>query len=257
MRAVNLLPGDGRSRAAGVGRGSTGAAVYVLLGALAALVVLASLWAVSSRQAGDRRAQLERANTEASAAEARVGSAEPYQLFARLAKDRIETVSALARSRFDWAHAMREISRVLPADVWLTELAGTSGADGQAPSPTTSVAPAPTFKLDGCTGSQGKVALLMARLRAADGVRDVELSKSQKPDSQGDASCPANRSSDPRFTISITFAAPGAPKDTLDASGQVTAPGAAAAAGVAPASAPPATDAAAPASTTAPASAVQ
>jgi Tfp pilus assembly protein PilN len=250
------LPGDGRSRAAGVGRGSTGAAVYVLLGALAALVVLASLWAASSRQAGERRAQLQRANTEASAAEARVGAAEPYQLFARLAKDRIETVSALAGTRFDWAHAMREISRVLPADVWLTELAGTSGADGQAPSPTTSVAPAPTFKLDGCTRSQGKVALLMARLRAVDGVRDVELSKSQKPDSQGDASCPANTPSDPRFTISITFAAPGAPKDTLDASGQVTSPEAAAPA-AAPASAPSATDAAAPASTTAPSRNVQ
>jgi Tfp pilus assembly protein PilN len=192
--------------------------------------VLASLWAVANKQAGDRRAQLARVNAEAAAGEARTGAAAPYERFAQLAKDRVATVSALARSRFDWAHAMREISRVLPADVWLTELGGDSGATNEAPSPTTSVAPSPTFKLDGCTRSQTKVARLLVRLRAVDGVREVDLSKSQKPDADGDKSCPANRVGDPRFTITIAFAAPNAPKETLDATGQVAAPAAAGAA---------------------------
>lgn len=212
MRAVNLMPGAGRGPRA-AGGGSRGAA-YALLGALAALVVLASLWAIANRQAGDRRAQLDRASAgagaSAAAAEARAdaGVARPYEDFSRLAKDRIATVSALASTRFDWAHALREISRLLPADVWLTELSGASGSDGQAPSPTTHAAPAPTFKLDGCTRSQGKVAQLMARLRAVDGVRDVDLGKSEKPESGGDRGCPANRDSDPTFTITMSFAAP-------------------------------------------------
>jgi hypothetical protein len=137
---------------------------------------------------------------------------------------------------------MREISRLLPADVWLTELGGASGAAAEmpSPSPSTSVAPAPTFKLDGCTRSQARVAQLMARLRAVDGVREVDLSKSQKPETDGDDSCPANRDSDPRFTITIAFAGPGAPKDTLDATGQVAAPAASTApsAAAAPASTP-------------------
>jgi Tfp pilus assembly protein PilN len=233
MRAVNLIPGV----ADGPRRESTGAAVYVLLGALAALVVLASLWSIANKQAGDRRAALDRATAEAAAAEARVGAAQPYQEFARLAQDRIATIGALAGTRFDWAHAMREISRVLPADVWLTGLSGTSGSDGSAPSPDTSVAPAPTFTLDGCTGSQRKVALLLARLRAVDGVRDVDLSSSSKPESRGDTSCPANKDSNPRFTIAISFIAPAGPKDVLDASGQVTSPAAGAPA-AAPATAP-------------------
>jgi Tfp pilus assembly protein PilN len=236
VRAVNLMPSDARGPRGG--RGGGGAA-YAILAALAALVVLASLWAVANKQAGDRRAELARVNAEAVAAEARTGAAAPYEEFARLAKDRVATVSALARSRFDWAHAMREISRVLPADVWLTELGGESGAADEAPSPTASVAPSPTFKLDGCTRSQAKVARLLARLRAADGVRAVDLSRSQKPDADGDTSCPAHRASDPRFTITISFVAPNAPKDTLDATGQVAAPAAKAAAGAAaPASAP-------------------
>ena len=31
------------------------------------------------------------------------------------------TVTSLADSRFDWERVMRELSLVLPADVWLTE----------------------------------------------------------------------------------------------------------------------------------------
>jgi Tfp pilus assembly protein PilN len=230
MRAVNLIPGDSARRAAA--RGS-GAAVYVVLATLAALVVLASLWSIANKQTGERRARLDRANAEATVAEARAGAAAPYEDFARLAQDRVATIGALASTRFRWADAMREIGRVLPADVWLTELSGTSGADDSAPTPTTSSAPAPTFTLNGCTGSQGKVALLMARLRAIDGVREVDLSKSEKPDSGGDTSCPAHADSDPRFEIAISFAVPAAPKDALDATGQVTAAAAAAAAAVA------------------------
>ena len=235
MRAVNLMPSG--ARGALDARGGGGAA-YALLGVLAALVVLASLWAVANRQAGDRRAQLQRVTAEAADAEARTGAAAPYEELARLAKQRVATVSALAGSRFDWAHTMREISRVLPADVWLTELGGNSGATDAAPSPTTSAAPAPTFKLDGCTRSQAKVARLLARLRAVDGVRAVDLRTSQKPDAEGDKSCPANRTSDPRFTIVLSFAAPNAPKETLDATGQVAAPAASDAAGSASSPAP-------------------
>jgi Tfp pilus assembly protein PilN len=231
---------------AGAARSTRGGPAYVLLAVLAGMVVLASLWAVANRQVGDHRAQLDRVNAEAAAAEARAGAAAPYAEFGRLAQDRVATVSALAGSRFDWAHAMREISRLLPADVWLTELSGESGATDETPSPTTRVAPSPTFKLDGCTRSQGRVARLLARLRAIDGVREVDLSKSEKPDTNGDTSCPAHAATDPRFTITIAFAGPNAPKETLDAAGQVAAPTASAAPssadGAAPASTPPASD---------------
>jgi hypothetical protein len=77
----------------------------------------------------------------------------------------------------------------------------------------------------------------MARLRTIDGVRKIALKNSEKPDTKGDASCPANRASDPRFAIAISFAVPGAPKDRVDATGQVTAsaPGATPAGSGAPA----------------------
>ncbi len=38
---------------------------------------------------------------------------------------RVETVTSLAQSRFDWERVMRELSLVLPGTVWLTNVTGT------------------------------------------------------------------------------------------------------------------------------------
>lgn len=220
MRAANLMPGEDRaSRAAKTV--DTGAIVYIMLAAFAAVVALAAVWATTNKQIGESRAKLVRVSAEAQVAEARIAKAAPYQAFAALARDRVATVTSLSATRFDWAHGMREISRVLPDDVWLTALSGKSGANGEAPTPTTSAAPAPTFELLGCTRDQAKVARLMARLRAVDGVRDVDLRTSAKPDGVGVEDCPANAASNPRFSIAIAFAVPGAPKAAVDATGTV------------------------------------
>jgi Tfp pilus assembly protein PilN len=226
MRAVNLMPGDDHRSRGGRSDG-TGGIVYVLLGGLAVMVALAGLWASSNNQISSRKTALDRVTIAAIAAEARAAKAAPYEAYASLADARLATVASLSSTRFDWAHSLRELSRVLPADVWLTSLDGTSGATGAAPTTTASAAPAPTFEFVGCTGTQTKVARLMARLRAVDGVRDVALKTSEKPDAVGDKDCPANAPSDPKFTIVITFKAPGSAKDTVDAAGQVvTAPAA-------------------------------
>lgn len=221
MRAANLMPRDARSlrRArAGSVRG-----VHVLLAVLAALVVLATLWAIAGRQVRDRTAELGRLEAAVAAAERRAGDGAAYVAFAKLAGNRVRTVKKLSATRFDWAHALREIGRVLPADVWLTGMSGVSGAGEEPPTPSTAAAPNPVVTLLGCTRSQAKVARLLARLRTIDGVRRVSLKSSEKPDGEGDESCPANRASDPSFAIALAFAVPGAAKDGVDATGQVAA----------------------------------
>jgi Tfp pilus assembly protein PilN len=228
MRAVNLMPRDARG-AAGPASAGSGAGVYVLIAGLAGLVLLATLWAFAGKQAGDREAKLASVNAQAAAAEQRATDGAPYVAFAKLASDRVNTVTTLSVTRFDWAHAMREIGRVLPGDVWLTAMSGASGASDAPPTPSTNAAPAPTITLQGCTRSQAKVARLMARLRTIDGVRKIVLKTSEKPDTKGDKSCPANRPSDPHFAIAVSFAVPGAPPDRVDATGQVVPSGAAAA----------------------------
>src|SRR5204863_178608 len=187
------------------------------------------------KQIDERTAKLERTNAAIAVAEQRVGDSAAYVTFRELAGNRVSTVTTLSTTRFDWAHAMREISRVLPADAWLSAMTGVSGASDAAPTPATSAAPSPVMTLAGCTRSQAKVARLLARLRTIDGVRKVSLKSSEKPDAKGDESCPANRSSDPRFSIAIAFAVPGAPKSTVDATGQIAAAVAPAAPGATPA----------------------
>jgi Tfp pilus assembly protein PilN len=234
MRAVNLVPDDsvvGR-RSRPVASSSNGA--YLVLAALGALVVFASMWTVTSKQIDSRTAKLQKANAEAQVAERRATTSAPYQAFAELARSRNATVSSLAATRFDWANGLREVARVVPDDVWLTAITGTSGASGAAPGPTTSAAPAPQFDMTGCTTSQAKVARLIARLRAVDGVRSVALKTSTKPDGSGTGSggdsagasgddCPANKASDPTFDIVISFAIPGEPKASVDSTGQIAA----------------------------------
>jgi Tfp pilus assembly protein PilN len=234
MRAVNLIPGEDRASRAARSAG-TGGIVYVLLGGLAVLVVLAGVWASTTKQISNQRADLARVTAETAAADARAAKAAPYEAFAAVAQARISTVKSLSETRFDWAHSLRELSRVLPADVWLVSLNGSSGAGGGQPTTTASAAPSPTFEFVGCTVSQAKVASLMARLRNVDGVRDVELKTSAKPDAAGGADdCPANSSSNPTFTIVIAFKAPGTVNEKVDATGQVVAAAAPAIAGAAP-----------------------
>ena len=143
-----------------------------------------------NKQAGDREAKLQRVTAQAAAAEQRASSSAAFVEFERLARTRVQTVQRLSTTRFDWAHAMREVGRVLPADVWLTDLNGTSGGGSSAPTATTSAAPAPVITLQGCTRSQAKVARLLARLRTIDGVRKVALKSSEKPEAKGDTGLP-------------------------------------------------------------------
>ena len=76
---------------------------------------------------------------------------------------------------------MRDVSRVIPADVTLSSLSGSiSSASGGGSSVRGAIA-APALELKGCTRGQKQVATLLSRLRNVDGVRRVSLGKSLKP----------------------------------------------------------------------------
>ncbi|HEX6390151.1 MAG TPA: hypothetical protein VFZ89_11900, partial [Solirubrobacteraceae bacterium] len=70
MKAVNLIPKDERTGGSGVA-GRSGGAVYILLGALAAIVLMVGSLALTSRSASDKRAELAQVEAEATASEAK------------------------------------------------------------------------------------------------------------------------------------------------------------------------------------------
>ncbi len=221
MRAVNLIPTD-QQRGAGGAAGKSGGGAYILLGALALLVVLAASYVVSGKSVNDKKNKLADITQQAAAAEAKATSLTSYTKFASIRAKRVETVSQLAASRFDWAHALREVSRVLPENAWLTSLTATTSstvAVGGASGSLRSSLNVPAIQLQGCTTSQASVAKLIARLRLVDGVQRVSLedsTKGQEPtgaantavseaSSVGTGDCRGGHAKFPIFNVDVFF----------------------------------------------------
>jgi Tfp pilus assembly protein PilN len=191
MKAINLLPPDQRGtakrgapkakRSAAVAEAPAGIGAYVVLGALAACVVALAAYVLTTNTVKDRQAKLDATIAQAAATTQRVAQLKPYADFQAMAETRIQTVKDLASSRFDWEQAMRDVSRVIPADVTLSSLTGSvSTASGGGSSVRTAIA-APALELKGCTRGQKEVAVLLSRVRNVDGVTRVSLGKSVKP----------------------------------------------------------------------------
>ncbi len=213
MKAVNLIPADtqrsARTRALSSG-GPIGA--YVVLAVLAVAVVMAGAWSLADKQLSERQSDLARVEREAQAAEAKSQALAPYREFAALSKARVETVGGLLDGRFDWAHSLREVARVVPADVDLTSLVGsvspTAKVEGAGGSTLRAALPVPAVDLIGCAKSQARVATLLARLRAIDGVQRVTLASSEKSDSASlNATDCRKTATMPQFQLTVFYKA--------------------------------------------------
>lgn len=228
MRAVNLIPADER-RGAGGAAGRSGGAVYVVLGGLAAVVLLLALYVQSGKQKSDREAELAQVTQQADAARAEAASLSSFTAFATLRASRAQTITSLADSRFDWSHALREVARVIPADTALSCLRGsvspTATGSGCTAGDATALRgqrPVPSLELAGCTRSNKAVARLITRLRQVDGVSRVALASAAKPETAGATAGAAGgavgcRGGDqsPTFSLVVFFepkSGPGAPR---------------------------------------------
>ena len=181
MKAVNLIPADQRRSSGGAGK--SGGAVYILLGGLAIVVVMVAMLTLTNRSVADKTAQATSLEAQADVATAKVGNLASYQQFNQVVKTRAAGVRTLAATRIDWGRTFEQVSRVIPADVSLTQLVASS-APGQGGG-TVSLRSAlsnPAIEIVGCAPSQSRVALLMARLRRLEGVQSVSVASSNKQD---------------------------------------------------------------------------
>lgn len=216
MRAVNLIPAEQRSGAA-VGAGQSEGGAYALLALAGGLAVLALLYGIAHHQVSSRTAQAAAVTAQAQRAQAAAQELAPYTSFIAMREQRMQAVSTLVNSRFDWAHVFHEFGRVLPAGIAINSLNGTVGetAPSSASSSSTAAAAAvasatppgsvPTFTLAGCATSQSEVALMLERLHLMDGASNVTLQSSTKGASTGGSAsggCPKNS---PAFTAQIAF----------------------------------------------------
>lgn len=175
MRPVNLIPPDLR-------RGDnaplrTGPLAYMLLGALVLALAGVMALVLTSNQIADRKAEVAQLQQEDAAAQAQAQRLAAYTQFQAMSEQRVATVTSLANSRFDWERVMRELSLILPDDVWLVSLDASAGsAAGGESSEGSSLGggiAGPALALAGCAAGQNAVAGFVTALKDIDGVTRV------------------------------------------------------------------------------------
>lgn len=193
MKPINLLPAAERPRAAS---GSQQGSAYVVLGVLGALLLAVLFYTLSVNSVSSKQEQLVAADRDAKAAEAKTAALGSFSDFAQIKTTRVASVRALAESRFDWERMTRELARVLPSGVWITELDASATPDavagGSAPA-ATEAPTGPQLRLAGCAPTQPKVADTIVRLREnLHRAEDVKLVQSTRGDTgTGGGAAPA------------------------------------------------------------------
>ena len=187
MRPVNLIPPEQRRGDRAPMR--TGPIAYVVVGVLAAALVAVTLLVMTNNKISDREAERASLESQVSQAEAEAQRLAPFAEFASLQQAREQTVSTLARSRFDWERVLRELAIVIPEDVWLTGLNATvspdvtvSGSTSTASAGGTESIAGPSLQIQGCAAGHEAVARFLAALQDIDGVTRVSVLKSDRPD---------------------------------------------------------------------------
>jgi Tfp pilus assembly protein PilN len=208
MKAVNLIPAE----QATTRREGSGVATYALLGALALLVALSTVYTLAGRSVQSKKSELATVSAQADAAEARAKSLQTYADFSNLRASRVETVQQLAKSRFDWPNALNEVARTIPAGAWVTSLRATTNptvaVDGTADTLRGSLA-VPAIEAAGCARTHDQVAQTVVALRGIAGVQRVSLSSSTKQGAgAGAGTSEAGCGSGPKFSLTIFYKAP-------------------------------------------------
>jgi Tfp pilus assembly protein PilN len=175
MRPVDLIPAEQRQGAHAPMR--TGSVPYILLGALVAALAAVALLVITGNQISEQKSEVVKLKREDAAAQEQASRLSAYVQFQRLHEQRVATISSLADSRFDWERVMRELSLVLPHDVWLTNLKAFAGGGGTEAGPATAIA-GPSLELSGCATGQEAVAGFVTTLKDIDGVTRVGVSTS-------------------------------------------------------------------------------
>lgn len=182
MRPVNLLPPELRSGSRRPLR--TGPIPYIIVGTLAAVLVGVALLVITGNQVSERKSEVAQLKQEDAVAVREAKRLAAYTQFQTLHEQRVTTVTSLADSRFDWERVMRELSLILPHDVWLTEL-NASASPEAAVNPgggnLRNSAPGPALVLIGCSTGHEAVAGFVTALKDIDGVTRVGVELSELP----------------------------------------------------------------------------
>ncbi|MDQ3066212.1 MAG: PilN domain-containing protein [Actinomycetota bacterium] len=176
MRAVNLLPRDDVKKSFEATRGVVFGSVF---GAALVTAGLVSMMISAGGAVDEKQAELDglRAQIAVIPVVAPQEATDDTELAAEKGA-RIGALSAALADRVAWDRVLRQVSLVLPEDVWLTNLAAAAPASAAAAASGTA-SPVSGFTLIGSTYSQNGVARFLSRLAVIPDLANVRLQSSQ------------------------------------------------------------------------------
>jgi type IV pilus assembly protein PilM len=150
--------------------------------AMAAVVAAAVVYTVVvSNQVSSGREQLGTIATQLTQSEQQAAALKPYADFSTATTARRDAVAGVAKSRFKWDRTLTELSKVAPAGVWLTNVAGTIPAPvASGATPAVATAAQPKIALSGCATLESGVPAYIDRLQGLTGVTDVGFTRSER-----------------------------------------------------------------------------
>ncbi|MDX6506377.1 MAG: hypothetical protein QOG06_1021 [Gaiellaceae bacterium] len=183
MRAINLLPRESDNRRGRPQKTQWVVLVPVVLAVLLA-AVLSAMFLSASGKAKDKQSELASLQQELQAIP--TPDATKVRTQSALAADkqaRVTAVSAALSRRVAWDRIFRELSLVLPDDVWLATITAKAPIPSSAaiapPAAAPGTSPAATgFTIDGYTYSHAAVARLLSRLAVVPDLVNIQLQQS-------------------------------------------------------------------------------
>jgi Tfp pilus assembly protein PilN len=174
MRAVNLLPRDAGQRTTSL------PSTAVLVGICAGVLVIGGLGGDFLLQSGKvAKEQQQLTSLQAQVRALPPAPAGPTPAQTQLASEhsaRVTAMTAALTTRVSWDRVFRELSLVLPDDVWLTTLTAHAPVSPASAAGATATGGAPSgFTLSGYTYSQDGVARLLSRLQVIPDLEHVTL----------------------------------------------------------------------------------
>jgi Tfp pilus assembly protein PilN len=181
MRAVNLLPQKERRTP-----GFAGAkAPLAVVGVVAVLGGIGFYGYSLHSQVNDVKSDVATATATRDGLRDQLGAFQAAQAREAAQEVRTGAVVGLVTGRVNWERLIRDLSAVMPDDVWLTNLKGqtdvaTTPTAATAAAPNVNVATVPQgIHLDGYAYTQDQVAQLMARVATVPGLGEPRLASSE------------------------------------------------------------------------------
>ena len=228
MRPVNLIPPEER-RGQSATKGS-GLAAYLIVGILAVAVIAVGASTYFGNQVSEKEAEVAALESDVQSAQAAAASNASFVSLQSIRDARVLTIDSLAKSRFDWERVLRELSRIIPEDVALTNVTGTVSPDvsveGGTTVPFREGVTGPALEIVGCAKGQRDLAAFIASMHDIDGVTRVtapEGVRGEAPSEEdGAASSTASgggcaRAADSAFQLVAAFDAVPVPEGALPA----------------------------------------